>query len=188
MDDSQLPGAIIFDRDGTLTRSLDPVTEPDDIELLDGAAETIRACNKAGVLVGLASNQGIVSRGLLSIDGLVKVHERLVELLHEQGAVLDGFRYCPHHPRAIDPLDRTCLCRKPGPQMLADLAKDFQVSHDQIVMVGDNITDIEAASNASMKSILVLTGHGETFRTDVAHSQTAKSVREAVARLGIREL
>jgi D-glycero-D-manno-heptose 1,7-bisphosphate phosphatase len=186
MDNRQLPRAIIFDRDGTLTASLDPVTEPDQIRLLAGAAEAVRACNEANILVGLASNQGIVSRGILPPANLLIVHQRLAELLDARGAHIDSFRYCPHHPRAAAVADRNCDCRKPGPRMLVELAEEFRVDANDVVMVGDNKTDLEAAKNAGMRSLLVLTGHGKSFQTDAESNQIVESVTEAVTYLGVK--
>jgi histidinol-phosphate phosphatase family protein len=186
MDDRQLPRAIIFDRDGTLTKSLEPVISPQDIELLSGAAQAIRACNEANIPVGLASNQGIVARGLLSTQGLDLVHQRFVDLLQGEGAFIDGFRYCPHHPAAANPVDRTCKCRKPGPQMLQDLASEFGVDAEATVMIGDNSTDLGAAKSAGMMSVLVLTGHGESFKTDPLVSAIAMTALDAVIQLGLK--
>jgi len=55
--------------------------------------------------------------------------------------------------------------KKPNPMPLLHLCKMFELSEDEVVMVGDSKNDIEAANNAHMQSIAVTYGynHGENI-------------------------
>ena len=65
---------------------------------LKTAAKTRKALHEAGLAVVVASNQPAAAKGAATLAQLRAVHERVVALLAEAGAELDGWRYCPHHP------------------------------------------------------------------------------------------
>jgi len=77
------------------------------------------------------------------------------EQLAMRGTRIDGIFYCPHGSKD------NCLCRKPKPGMLIQIAKKFNINLSETVFVGDNISDVKAAEMASAKPILVRTGKGE---------------------------
>ena len=59
--------AIFLDRDGTINRYVDLLCRPEQIELLPGSAQAIRAINESGYLCFVVSNQPVVARGC--VDG-----------------------------------------------------------------------------------------------------------------------
>jgi D-glycero-D-manno-heptose 1,7-bisphosphate phosphatase len=155
--------AVFLDRDGTITVERGHVTRPEDLELLDGAADAVRALNDAGVLAVLASNQSGVARGLMTEDDLARVHRRLEELLRERGARLDGAYYCPYYAGGSVPrYTRDDPCRKPGTGMLERAVRELAIGLASSWLVGDSLTDIETADRAGIPGILVLTGKGRS--------------------------
>jgi D-glycero-D-manno-heptose 1,7-bisphosphate phosphatase len=80
----------------------------------------------------------------------------LVHQLATQGAILDGFYYCPHHPEASVPAyKKDCECRKPNPGMFLRAAEDWNIDLGRSFMVGDMPRDMEAARAAGVEAILV---------------------------------
>ena len=90
--------------------------------MLPGAAEAIASLNKAGFFVVIASNQsGCGARATLPRSSLGEIHERLREVLKEQGAKVDAVYYCPYlnGPQAVvEQYRRASDLRKPKPGML----------------------------------------------------------------------
>ncbi len=87
-------------------------------------------------------------------------HARLDALLREQGAVVDGYYYCPHHPDGI--VDRyriRCGCRKPAPGMVQQAAADLDLDVQRSFVVGDKWLDVGLARNAGARGVLVRTGY-----------------------------
>ena len=155
--------AVFVDRDGTLTVERGYITRPEDLELIAGAAEAVRALNDAGVPVVLVSNQSGVARGLMTEEDMAKVHEALESLLSAEGARLDAAYYCPNHPDVPDPrYSRDASCRKPELGMLRAAIRDLSPDVTACVMIGDQLTDIEFANRAGMPGVLVSTGKGES--------------------------
>jgi len=147
---------VILDRDGVINHLMDDdVTTVDGWDPIAGSIEAISRLKKAGYLVTIASNHSGVARGHYSEADIQKVHDKLQKLLSTRGASIDGIFYCPHGPEA------NCICRKPKPGLLFQIAKKFNIDLSQTPMVGDNISDIKAARMANAKPVLVRTGKGE---------------------------
>jgi len=86
------------------------------------------------------------------------------EELHEIGAAIDDFRYCPHHPdEGTGPYRRVCACRKPAPGMILDLIAHWPVDVAESVMVGDKEIDAEAGRAAGIAAEIVPGGELEGF-------------------------
>jgi D-glycero-D-manno-heptose 1,7-bisphosphate phosphatase len=124
---------------------------PEDVQLVPGAAEAIRELRDAGFLLVAASNQPGAAKGNATMEQLKAVHERVVELLAAEGAELDDWRYCFHHPDADGP----CSCRKPEPGMLLDAAAQHGIDLSRSWMVGDADRDMEAGRSAGVRTVLV---------------------------------
>lgn len=157
----ELHPAVFLDRDGTLTAEADWVRQADDVVLLESAAPAIRALNRAGYRLVLATNQSAVARGLITEAKLAEVHAHLAAQLERQGAHLDGIYTCPHHPSEGEaPYRRACECRKPSPGLLLQAARDLDLDLPRSWMIGDAERDIEAGRAAGVRGILVGTGKG----------------------------
>jgi D-glycero-D-manno-heptose 1,7-bisphosphate phosphatase len=149
--------AFFIDRDGVIVVETDYLGHPDDVEIIPGVAEALKAIKAAGFLAIIVSNQSGVARGYYSESDVELVNHRIVEVLAEQGAVIDAFYHCPHHPK----FSGDCDCRKPEPGMLLTAAEDHQIDPAKSYMIGDKISDVEAGRNAGCaESVLIKTGHG----------------------------
>ncbi len=147
---------VILDRDGVVNHlAHDDISAVDAWDPIPGSIEAISRLKKAGYLVTIASNHSGIARGLYSEKGLQEMHEKMQGLLSVRGANVDGIFICPHGPEA------NCICRKPKPGLLFQIAKKFDIDLSKTPLVGDNITDIKAAKMANAKPILVRTGKGE---------------------------
>jgi len=153
--------AVFLDRDGTLIREIDYLSDPRGVELLDGAAAAICELNTAGLPVVLITNQSGVARGLLDEPTLDRIHARVRELLAEGGAHLDLILHCPHHPEhGLPPLRCDCECRKPRPGLLHTAAARLGLNLQSSWMIGDACRDLEAGWRVGARGLLVSTGKG----------------------------
>lgn len=152
--------AVFLDRDGTINVHKGFLTDPDEIELIEGAAEAIKAFNHLGYLTIIVTNQAVIARGECTVERLKEIHNRLEMLLGKDGAFVDAIYYCPHHTDKgyageIAELKIQCECRKPAPGMLLKAKKDFNIELSSSYMVGDSEIDIECAKNAGCTPILI---------------------------------
>ncbi len=154
-------GAVLLDRDGVISQQTAFVNEPDDLNLIDGAAAAIARLNRARWPVAIITNQGGIGMGYLTEEMLHRIHERLQLLLEEAGAHVDAIYYCPHIAGAkLETYQIDCPCRKPGTGMLEEARDKLAIDLTKSVVVGDATTDILAGIRAGCSTILVETGFG----------------------------
>lgn len=153
---------LFLDRDGTINEELEFISSPDDVKLIPHSADAIREANEMGLKVFVITNQSGVARGFIKEEELVKVHDKLVELLKEKGAHIDAIYFCPHHPEYGEPPYRIeCECRKPNSGMLRQAEKEFNIDLKKSFVVGDRLIDVQTAHAVGATGILVLTGYGK---------------------------
>ena len=152
--------AVFLDRDGVLVQDADLLTDAAKFRLLPGVPAALARLRAAGLPLVVVSNQPIVARGLATEADVIGLHKLLQALLVQAGApCLDGWYFCPHHPKANVPAYRlNCDCRKPQPGLLLRAARELGLDLSASFMVGDRITDIIAGARARCRTILVQTG------------------------------
>ncbi|PRX55948.1 HAD superfamily hydrolase (TIGR01509 family) [Nonomuraea fuscirosea] len=147
MFEKRRPGAVLFDRDGTLIRDVPYNGDPALVEPMPGAVEALGRLRRADVAVAVVTNQSGVAKGLLSPDEMDQVNAKVEELL----GPFDAWAICVH-----DDTDG-CTCRKPAPGLVIRAAAVLDVSPRDCVVVGDIGRDMEAAKAAGARGILVPT-------------------------------
>jgi len=147
---------VILDRDGVLNQETEGsyVREPAEFHWLPGALEGLAILKGAGLHLSVASNQSGVGRGLMSLEQLALVHERMRAEASAQGGALDAVFFCPHAPEA------GCRCRKPAPGLIEEAIARSGIPASETLLIGDDRRDLEAASRAGVKAALVRTGKG----------------------------
>jgi len=153
--------AAFLDRDGTIIREVDHLTDQRQIRLLPRAARAICRLNRAGVAVVIVSNQSVVARGMTDERGVTAVNDEVLRRLARRGARVDLIEYCPHHPEgSVARYRKRCGCRKPAPGMLLRASRALALDLSRSVAIGDNVGDILAGRVVGATTILLLGGHG----------------------------
>jgi D-glycero-D-manno-heptose 1,7-bisphosphate phosphatase len=166
------PAAVLFDRDGTLIVNIPYNRDPRRVRPMPGALTALNRLRRAGVPIGVVTNQSGVARGLIGVEELYEVNSRVESLL----GPFDVWAVCPHGE------DDGCACRKPAPGLILRAAAVLGVSARDCVMIGDIGRDMEAARAAGARGILVPTP--ETLRREVAAaSETADDLATAIRRV-----
>lgn len=146
---------IVLDRDGVINHDSDDyIKSAEEWRPLEGSLDAIARLKHSGYTVVVASNQSGLARGYFDIEALSAMHGKMDEMLAEIGARIDAIFYCPHGP------EDGCDCRKPKPGMLLEIGQRFNVSLEDVIFIGDSISDIKTAYSAHAKAILVRTGKG----------------------------
>ena len=181
--------AIFLDRDGTINVSKGFISKADDLELIPGTIDAIKAINKSGALAIVITNQPVIARGECSFEELHNIHNKLKTLLGEKGAFVDDIFYCPHHPDKgfegeVPELKFDCECRKPKTGMIEEAVKKYNIDLSKSYMVGDSTMDLETARNAGIKSVLVNTGFaGNDGKYDRSCDIEADNLFDAVEKI-----
>ena len=172
-----LKPAAFLDRDGTIIRDTDYLRDPDQVELLPGAAAAIRRLNEAGWPVIVVTNQSGIARGLLTEQDYERVRMRVDKLIGEEGAKIDASYHCPHHPDITGP----CDCRKPGVKMYTDAAAAHDLDTKRSWYVGDRLRDVSPGDHFGGRSVMLLAeSTPDADRVAAVKRRTASSLAEAV--------
>ncbi len=159
--------AVFLDRDGTIIEDDGYISDVGRIRLFPWSAEAINRLRAAGFLIIVVTNQAGVARGYFAEPFLAEAHRHLDALLAPQGARIDAYYYCPHHPEGVlAAYRRICDCRKPAPGMIEKAAADHDIDVAESFVVGDKWLDIELAQRAGAAGVLVRTGYGQSAEAE----------------------
>jgi D-glycero-D-manno-heptose 1,7-bisphosphate phosphatase len=157
----------VFDRDDTIidvvrdeeTGFTGVAYHPDQLRLLYGAVDGMRALASAGFTLAIATNQPAPAKGQFSADAVRRTNEALVAKLAREGVTVAAVEVCMHHPEGGEGGDPAlvgpCACRKPKPGLIERLVTRFAADRASSWMIGDARSDIEAGRAAGVRTALV---------------------------------
>lgn len=144
---------LLLDRDGVINAdSPDYIRSAEEWRALPGSLAAMARAQHAGMRIVVVSNQSGLGRGLFDIAALNGIHRRLAGELAQFGARVDAFFFCPHTP------DDGCECRKPQAGLLRAIQQRLALEWKDVLVVGDRLSDAEAAQRAGVRAVLVESG------------------------------
>lgn len=162
---------VVLDRDGVINRDSDDfIKSPEEWEPLPGSLEAIAKLCRADFRVVVITNQSGIARGLLSLNTLNRIHQKMLDQLHALGGEIDAIFFCPHGP------DDGCECRKPLPGLFEDLQQRLNCSLAGVDTVGDSLRDLQAAVAVDANPVLVRTGKGMRTLTQLESGEWADTL------------
>jgi len=165
---SALVPLVILDRDGTLidvvrdeeAGAIVTAFHPDQLRLLPGAVEGLRALADAGFVLAMATNQPGPAKGQISRAAVARTNAALLAMLEAQGVSIAAVEVCEHHPRGDpggDPeLVRSCDCRKPASGMMRALLARLRADPARSWAIGDSAADLEAGRGAGLRTAILV--------------------------------
>lgn len=163
--------ALFLDRDGVVNIDKKYVHTKENCDFVDGIFDLVKKANQFGYKVFIVTNQAGIARSYYTEEQFLSFSEWMKSEFVSYGAYVDAIYYCPHHPEhghGIYHID--CNCRKPKPGMLLKAQADFDIDMGESIMIGDNLTDIEAANSAKI-------GQRYLFTLDDIDNYKAKSAQ-----------
>lgn len=173
---------VFFDRDGVINHDAGYTWRVEDLQLLPGAVEAVRAVNDTGALAIVVSNQAGIGRGYYTPEDVERFHAALQEALSREGAHLDAIYICPYHPEATVEGYRHAdhPDRKPNPGMILRAMKEWPVNRQASLLIGDMESDMEAARRAGIRGLHFVGGNAHDLLAGEQAwlAQASYSVRE----------
>ena len=182
MTETARPSVVFLDRDGTINLDVEYLGNPDQVELLPGAAAAIRRLNDASIPVVIVTNQSGIARGFFSQDDYARVNRRVRDLLHAAGAHVLASYHCPHHPE----VDGQCDCRKPSAGLFRRAARDHALDMSHAVFIGDRWRDVAPALELHGEPIMIVgprTPQEDASEAEARGVPIVASLAEAVTRV-----
>lgn len=161
--------AAFLDRDGVLIEDVGYPHREDQLQFVAGAAEAVRRLNGLGFLAVIVTNQSGVARGMFSEAQMHDFNDLVVRRLAARGARIGAVYACPYHAEAVDEryFHPDHPDRKPNPGMLTRAMADHGIDPARSIMIGDQLTDMEAAARAGVKGFRFEGGHLDDFVRDL---------------------
>jgi D-glycero-D-manno-heptose 1,7-bisphosphate phosphatase len=143
--------AIFFDRDGVINERIvgGYVTQCSEFRFRPGILDALRELARLPNPIIVVSNQAGVGKGLFHASALEAVTRRFVECVQARQGRIDAVYYCTHTPEG------RCGCRKPQPGLLCQAASRWRIDLSRSVLVGDSLSDVQAAMAVDCRAILI---------------------------------
>ncbi|TGL77319.1 D-glycero-alpha-D-manno-heptose-1,7-bisphosphate 7-phosphatase [Leptospira jelokensis] len=177
---TNLTRALFLDRDGVVNLDYDYVHRVEDFVFQDGIFELCQLANAKGYLIFIITNQAGIGRGYYSERDFLILTKWMLSEFKKKNCNIRKVFFCPYHPEhAKGKYKRNSFFRKPNPGMILKAARRYSLDLSKSVLVGDQISDIDAGINAGINTnILILSQKNEN---QLSHSSfvSVGSLRES---------
>jgi D-glycero-D-manno-heptose 1,7-bisphosphate phosphatase len=176
--------ALFLDRDGIINVDQGYVHRPDQFEFVPGIFELARFwTNEMRRPIIVVSNQSGIGRGYFDEDAHAQLTRWMCGRFAAQGTAIARVYHCPYHPlQGVGRFSRDHPWRKPNPGMILQAASEFGLDLTQSAMVGDKMSDIEAAAAAGI-GLRILVGTGDSMGGSAPLHELVADLEEALALL-----
>ncbi len=161
--------AVFLDRDGTIVHDVHYLARPEQLRLIEGAADAMARLSAAGLPLIVVTNQSGIGRGMFSEADFARITARLDEMLAAQGVTLTATYHCPDAPDVPEAES----CRKPNDRMHQRAAREHDLDLRQSFYIGDKWRDVVPAVTHEAMGILVPTA-------DTPFSELSKAKDDAI--------
>lgn len=143
---------LFLDRDGVINRRIMDgyVTSWNEFEFLPGVLEALEILAQRFRYIIIITNQQGVGKGLMTMEQVDDIHDRMCTEIEAHGGRIDGILVCPQLASEPDNY------RKPDPAMAYTAQEIYpRIDLEKCIMVGDGATDIEFGHNAGTHTVFI---------------------------------
>jgi D-glycero-D-manno-heptose 1,7-bisphosphate phosphatase len=178
------PPALFLDRDGVINVDHGYVYRIDAFEFIPGIFELARFAVSRDWPIVVVTNQGGIGRGLYCEDDYQAVTRWMCDRFQSEQAPIARVYHCPFHPAlGIGEFRAEHAWRKPNPGMILQAARDLDLDLSRSSLIGDKISDMQAAAAAGVSGRIRLDPQGLPAEPGVPPHRIARDLSEALALL-----
>ena len=137
-----------MDRDGVINVDKSYVYKACDFEFKDGIFALCALFLQKGYEIFVITNQSGIARGFYSEEDFENLSEFMLDEFSKRGVEIKKVYHCPHL--------EGCECRKPKPGMILKAQAEFDIDLANSILIGDNVTDMQAGLNAGVKTLCLV--------------------------------
>ncbi|TGM82285.1 HAD family hydrolase [Leptospira mtsangambouensis] len=173
--------ALFLDRDGVINEDFDYVYRTQDFQFKPEIFELCRLANANHYLVFIITNQAGIARNYYSERDFLKLTKWMLNEFKNQNCSISRVYYCPYHPEfGNERYKRVSDFRKPNPGMILKAAKRFPIDLENSILVGDQITDVEAGFKAGIQKNFLLLNPNKKKQTPHPQTTVIKNLKELI--------
>jgi D-glycero-D-manno-heptose 1,7-bisphosphate phosphatase len=178
--------ALFLDRDGVINVDRGYVHRIDQVEFVPGIFELARhVVHDLDWRIVVITNQSGIGRGYFDEAEYCSVTEWICERFRQENAPIARVYHCPFHPdHGIGVYRFDHDWRKPKPGMIAQAAADLNLDLAGSALIGDKLSDIEAAAAAGIPLRIRLDAEGVRSSADAPAHHVAQNLQDALRILG----
>lgn len=148
---------LFLDRDDVIVKNIPYNKDPQQVQLLPGVVELIQKAHSKGYWVAMVSNQSGLGRARINWAEYQQVHQRMLQLLAQQGAWLDDCAWAGYIEKSEVGEGRLyASLRKPRNGMFLEVRDKLKANMALSIMIGDSASDLVAASEAGLSHLYLV--------------------------------
>ena len=143
--------ALFLDRDGVINLDYGYVHMKENFDFIPGIFELVSNAKANWYLCIVVTNQAGIGRGLYSLEDFKILSEWMCKNFKANGTEIDAIYYSPFHPtKGKGRYLAQENTRKPGSGMFIEAVGDLNINTSRSIMVGDNVSDMQASISANI--------------------------------------
>ena len=143
---------LLIDRDGVINEKAprgEYIAKWSDFQFIPVNIRGLKKLSDQGFEFIVISNQAGIGRGILNVETVGEINEKMRNALQKEGICILDIYVCPHH------WEDKCYCRKPNPGLFFQASRDWLFRLDKTCFIGDDPRDCQAAYNAGTKCVFL---------------------------------
>lgn len=174
--------ALFLDRDGVINVDHGYVHHPDHFEFVEGIFELCRKAIENKYLLIVVTNQAGIGRGYYTEKEFHELTDWMCQEFLTEGIKIERVYFCPFHPEhGIGVYKQESVFRKPGPGMLLEAAKEYDIDLSVSLLVGDKETDIQAGLAAGVGCNILYCPDYETIKTELPEVLMVTQLQDVIS-------
>ena len=144
--------AIFLDRDGVINQDFGYVVAEENLQFIPGVLEFMKLAITEDYLLVIVTNQSGIARGFFTEAQFNEFMKTLINRTGFQYMKEIFYYYDSTHPD----FNGYSFFRKPNPGMILQAARDLNIDLNKSILVGDNISDIQAGHKSGVGRLYLL--------------------------------
>ena len=170
--------ALLLDRDGVLNLDFGYVGRREEFRFVNSTLRLIRWGVRHGYLVIIVTNQSGIGRGFFSLQQFEALMTWVDGEVRASGGEISACYFSPAAPTHLDSSLKQVFERKPSPEMVRAAIKDFNLDASACILIGDNLSDVQAGRDAGIPNLLLLGREAGGAITEVVERSEPLAIHE----------
>ena len=175
--------ALFLDRDGIINIDYGYTYKINQFKPVDSISDLIYKAKIKEYIVICITNQSGIEKGFFTLDDFNSFMDQInLYLFEECGFKLDDTYVCPHDDIVqLAKYGKKCNCRKPKTALITKAVEQYSIDVDQSIMIGDKITDVEAAFNSKIKTrIIINSRYNRNIKSSIFYTHRFSNLKESI--------